>query len=292
MTPPLIGTICPACASPVTGRFCAECGASVDRTTCAGCATVLSTGAKFCHRCGLGAGARPLAGTAAASPAANGGGALPWTVAAIALLALAAFFVGQNFRGTRASPAAETAADSPALPVVGASQVPGAPGAVGPVDGGAARAPDISRLSPEERASMLFDRMTRLSEQGKTDSMQFFAPMALTAYEMLRPLNLDQRYDYGRIALMSGTPPLARAQADSILLQSPTHLLGLVLAAEVAAVSGDAAGRADYERRLLAAAPAERARSLPEYAMHRMDIDSAVARATRLARRPARSPGR
>ena len=60
------------------------------------------------------------------------------------------------------------------------------------------RAPDISNLSPQERADRLYNRVMLLASQGKTDSVQFFAPMAITAYQMLSPLNIDQRYDMGR----------------------------------------------------------------------------------------------
>src|SRR4029077_16741181 len=84
-----------------------------------------------------------------------------------------------------------------------------------------APAPDISSLSPQERADRLYNRVMLLATQGKIDSVQFFAPMALTAYQMLSPLNADQRYDMGRIGEVVGALPLAKAQADSILRENP-----------------------------------------------------------------------
>ena len=269
-------TTCPTCGAAATGRFCASCGTPLEGATCAGCRAPLTPGAKFCHRCGTAAGALPARG---AAPPRGGAAALPWAVASIALLALIALVAGQRFN---ARPGASLDAPSNALPQAGLDDR-GAAGAAGPFAGqpGAARAPDISQMSPEERASRLFDRVMGMSERGRADSVQFFAPMALSAYQMLGALNVDQRYDLGRIGEVSGAIPLARAQADTILRTNPTHLLGLSLAAAAARAAGDDASRREYERRLLAAEASERARTLPEYLAHRVDIDSAVARARR-----------
>ena len=43
---------------------------------------------------------------------------------------------------------------------------------------GAGRAPDLSQMSPRDIADRLFDRVMRLSSEGKVDSAQFFATMA------------------------------------------------------------------------------------------------------------------
>ena len=145
--------------------------------------------------------------------------------------------------------------------------------------GGGAAAVDISSMSPQERASRLFDRIMRLSEEGKRDSVALFASMAIPVYESLAPLDADGRYDLGRIAQVSGDLDLAKAQADSILQQSPSHLLGLILAAAVADTRGDQSLRADLERRLLAAEASERARALVEYERHKLDIEGAIAAA-------------
>jgi hypothetical protein len=138
------------------------------------------------------------------------------------------------------------------------------------------RGPDISALSPQERADRLFNRVMLLNTQGKNDSVLFFAPMAISAYEMLSPLNADQRYDMGRIAEVAGALPLAKAQADTILRSDPNHLLGLILASRIAALSSDAAASKKYQARFLAAEKSERARNLPEYERHKNDIDSAL----------------
>ncbi|HVE77925.1 MAG TPA: hypothetical protein VNA89_03635, partial [Gemmatimonadaceae bacterium] len=222
------------------------------------------TGARFCHRCGTPAGA------AAAPDAAPRGvtGALPWAVAGIALLALLALVAGQRFGRTP---------DGTAPAAVGAGLPPADAGAgMGP----GVRAPDISSLSPRERADRLFNRIMAYHERGLADSVQFFAPMALAAYQQAAPLDADQRYHFGRIGEVTGVAELARAQADTILRESPRHLLGLILAARAARMRGDEAAARDFDARLRVAAPSERGRA-PEYAQHQNDIDAALAASPR-----------
>jgi hypothetical protein len=103
--------------------------------------------------------------------------------------------------------------------------------------------------------------------------------MALSTYRMLPELDADQRYDLGRIGEVTGSVGLVRAQADSILREQPTHLLGLTLAARGAEMAGDAAARRDYLRRLVAAEQSELAKNLPEYSQHRNDIVAMLATA-------------
>jgi hypothetical protein len=257
--------ICPNCSAATTGRYCSECGAAVADATCAGCRSLLSPGAKFCHRCGTAVGTAPT-GTAEPRTTAS---ALPWAVAAIAMLALIALLAGQHFGGTRGP----SSAASPPAPEGGGGE--GAPSASAP------RAPDISSLSPRERADRLYDRIMRLSSEGKTDSIQFFSPMALSVYQSLGPLDADLRYDYGRVAEVAGAAGIARAQADSILATDSTHLLGLVLGVRAAQLRGDSAAARSYSRRLLAAEPTESAKRLPEYERHQGDILEALAEARR-----------
>jgi hypothetical protein len=178
--------------------------------------------------------------------------ALPWAVAAIALVALISLVAGQYF-ARRSGPAAASAAQ--------------------------VRAPDISAMSPQERADRLFDRVMTYSSTGKADSALFFAPMALGALEAISPRTNHHRYDMGLVGLVTGDGPLAAAQADTILRDNPTHLLGLALAARVADTRGDSAARTSFERRLISAEAAELRRGLREYADHADDIRMALASA-------------
>lgn len=224
---------------------------------CAHCGAALGERGQFCHRCGAPRDGRPVApstGSAAPNTVAT---ILPWAVAGIALLSLLAFIVGQNF-GRGKAPAAVAAAG----PVAGAP----APG----------RAPDISSMSPQERADRLFQRVMTYVAEGKSDSVTFFAPMAIQSFQSLAPLNAHQRYDLGLLGIVSGDGALARAQADTILAESPSHLLGLILGMRSAGLQSDAAARADFVKRLSASLVSERAKGLPEYQDHSPDIDAAV----------------
>jgi hypothetical protein len=188
---------------------------------------------------------------------------LPWIVAAIALLAFIALIAGQKFGSNRPEPGPAAAGSAPM----------------------AGRAPDISQMSPAERAIGLHDRVMRLRQAGLKDSVLFFAPMAIAAYEMLGDLDLDSRYDLGMIGEAAGNAALASAQADTILRQNPDHLLGLILAARAAAVDNRAADEKRFYQRLVAAEAAERARQLPEYITHENDIVVALDDARRIVRR-------
>jgi Double zinc ribbon len=243
---------CPACGAAANGRFCSSCGATLGGAACAACGAQLSAGAKFCHRCGTAAGQSANAGEARSFSS-----ALPWGVAAIALVALIALVAGQRFgRGSAdAAPAPQTAA--------AADDRPGQP-------------PDLSQMTPAEAAARLYDRVMSLHERGVTDSVRLFAPMAIQAYEMLGALDLDQRYDVGRIAAVAGDQETARAQADTILARHPNHLLGLILAANAARMRKDSAAERRYHDQLVAAAPAERATRLAEYGTHENDIAIAL----------------
>ena len=246
-------SVCTACGVAASGRFCSNCGASLAGATCSACDAPLSPGAKFCHRCGTPAGAD------APREERSFSGALPWGVAAIALVALVALVAGQRFGRT---PDQTVAQSSQAAPFAGAT--------------GNGQAPDISNMSPAEAASRLYDLVMTFHEAGKADSVRQFAPMAIQAYGMIGALNPDQHYDVGRIAAVSGDSTLARAEADTILAADSTHLLGLILAANAAHMRKDVGAERSLHDKLVAAAPRERAKSLPEYSEHANDITIAL----------------
>jgi hypothetical protein len=270
MTSPGTSSTCPSCGAAASGRFCASCGTALAGASCASCAAPLTPGAHFCHRCGTAAGA-----TGSGAPAAPRGiaGVVPWAVAALALVSLIALVVGQRFGGrpTGTTDVLEGANGQGTTVIT-------APGAE---NGGMPRAPDISQLTPGQRAERLYDRIMTEQEGGHPENVQAFLPMAIAAYEMIAPLNLDQRYDLGRIGEVGGDTTLARAQADTILQTRPTHLLGLILGAKAARMAGDEPHAKQFDARLLSAAPRERSAGLPEYLLHKNDIDSALAKLER-----------
>lgn len=256
MTTPVPARECPRCGQRASGRFCSACGATLEGQACSACGKPVTVGARFCHHCG----APASEGVRASPPARN---ALVWMVPGIAVLALVAFLIGQRVglgSSTSDAPAGEPSSATGAAPFAGA--------------GG--RAPDISQMTPDERARRLFDRVMRYSEEGKQDSAKFFAPMAIQAYEMLGSPDAHSRYDIGMIGAVSGDVALARAEADTILLKDRNHLLGLILAIKAAGLRGDASARAALQKRLVAAEPSERAKKLREYDDHGADIEAAL----------------
>ena len=197
-------------------------------------------------------------------------------MALIALCALIALVAGPRIGASRGSTldAPITAIPQPGLDFPS------------PMGGGAGgRAPDISSMTPEERATRLYDRIMQLDGEGKTDSVQFLAlNMFIPQLRSMEPLDLHLRYDLGRVGVAAQTADVATAQADTILQANPTHLLGLALAVRAALFRGDEAAARGFERRLLAAEQSELARNLPEYTQHKVDIDLALADARRRAR--------
>jgi hypothetical protein len=256
-------TRCPSCGAEISGsgKFCSNCGAPLEGAACAACRAPLTPGAKFCHRCGTPAGATAAA-VRGAERVSGVGNALPWSVAAIALLALIALAAGQRFARARESDPGQGAAVPSGMP-------------------SGARAPDISSLSPAQRAERLYDRIMGAAERGRVDTVRFFLPMALQAYEALGELSVDQRYDLGRLGEVAGDAQLAAAQADTILRQNPQHLLGLVLASRAAVLRNDDRSARQYLTRLARAETSERQKQLPEYLLHQNDIDLALSEARR-----------
>jgi hypothetical protein len=224
--------------------------------TCHACGATLSDGARYCHKCGASTQARATGWRVG----------LPWGIAGLAVGALIGVLA---MRGTGGA-AGSAAPDTPVAPFAGG----------GTTGGGA---PDISQMSPEERAQRLFDRVMRLDEAGKTDSVQFFLPMALGAYQQLPALSLDAHFDVGLLKLAGGNTAGALAEADTIRREVPTHLFADLLRARALEAQRNTGGaRAAYQSFLKNEAT-ERARRRPEYADRSGLLDAfhseAVARA-------------
>ncbi len=212
---------------------------------CHACGTQLSDSARFCHKCGA---------SVTAPPAAAGGwrAGLPWGIAGAAVGALVAILImraGRTSGGT---------AEGPPF----ASQ------------GGGTPAIDISQMSPEERAQRLFDRVMRLTQEGKQDSAQFFLPMAQQAYAMIPAMDLNARFDVGLLGLTAGDAAGALAQADTIVRNTPTHLFAFILRARAYQATGNAVRTKQAFRDFLRNEAAERRRNRPEYADRSSALDA------------------
>ena len=238
---------------------------------CSNCGNELPIGARFCNQCGTpvkrSLGAREPSRIAAAPTARNGlATQLPWGIAAVGLFALSAYFLANDSDvAGKVAPVADGASSGP---MTGAPFSP---------NGGSGAPPDISSMSPRQRAAKLFDRVMRYAAEGKTDSLMFFAPMAMASFDMLGgELDVDARYDFGRLAIEAGSPEVASAQADTILKTSPTHLLGLALSARASVKQGNTARANKLWKAFIDAKDAELKKNLPEYQSHAAEIQSAT----------------
>ena len=219
---------------------------------CHACGTPLAATARFCHKCGA----------QVAGPQGSGWRAgLPWGVAGAALGALLTVVAlqlgGSSGVGSREA-RDENAPASRLSP------------------------PDISQMSPEERATRLYNRVMTLHTQGNADSAEFFLPMALQAYAMMPALDVDARYHIGVLDLTGGNAAAALAQADTIRRAVPTHLFGFMLRARALDLQDDAAGARRAYVDFMKNEAAERARQRPEYGEHAQNLAAFHAQATQV----------
>src|SRR3989440_10173806 len=219
---------------------------------CHACGAALTSTARFCHKCGAQVGGGQASGWRAG---------LPWSVAGAALGALLTVLLfrigGSGERGAVPDGAPESTAPRSRI-----------------------SPPDISQMSPEERATRLYNRVMLLHTQGKADSAEFFLPMALQAYAMLPALDVDARYHIGVLDLSRGDAAGALAQADTIRRAVPTHLFGFMLRARALDLKRDAAGARRAYADFLKNEAAERTRQRPEYGEHAENLDAFHQQAT------------
>mgnify|MGYP003578628906 FL=1 len=148
--------------------------------------------------------------------------------------------------------------------------------------GSGLRPPDISQMSPDERANRLFNRVMTLAEAGKGDSVRFFLPMALGAYNQLPELGPDARYHIGLLQLAGGDVEAALAQADTIQRLVPTHLFIYVLRAHAYQQSGNTQQERRAYADFLRNEPAEKGKNREEYTDHAQALTNFKTEATRV----------
>lgn len=218
------------------------------RVGCPKCRTPLGQGARFCHECGL-----PLGRLDSATSVA---GVIGWVTAGAAAVALVIVVV-MRFGGPGPQPAPAARPTGPAA------------------------APDISQMTPRERADRLFDRIVDAAERGDTAEITRFHPMAVAAYDLLDERDADARYHIGVIHTLMGNPAGARAQLDSLRGAEPSHLLGTMLDYAIARIERDAVAEQRTYLRFIETYDAEIAKPQPEYEAHEAAIDAFLAAARR-----------
>lgn len=267
---------CPSCGKPASGNFCQHCGASLGGRFCNQCGAELHSGAKFCNQCGASVGAGPgaagasstsgasvargagggsaLAEHRAAAAATLGGANLPWWIAGAALFGLI-LVIGWSVVHSQNSTAQRP------------GEAPAAAGAAGNAAMGASTI-DLSKMTPQEAADRLFNHvMTDLANGDTTDALNF-QPMAVQAYQVAEPLDLDELF---HLSLLEGIrdPETALGTAKRILKTDPDHLLGLGAAAQWSLAVGDTAAALGYYKHFLKVYDAQVAKKLPEYEAHK-----------------------
>lgn len=240
---------CNHCGAEAEGRFCGACGATLAETECPGCGTPAPRGRRFCTTCGvpMGSGAGAFVGDRARRDPGRAGGsggdeAAAWWVAGGLLIAL---LVVGGWALTAERGGGEAAASSFGMQ----------PGQLGPAPN-----VDLSSMTPREAADRLFDRVMQGLAQRDTMEVLNFLPMAVDAYELARPLDLDGLFHLSLLQRIGTDHAAALDTAEEGLAQDPDHLLNLSAAAEAAREMGDADRAAAHYAHLLEVWDRERSR--------------------------------
>ena len=140
---------------------------------------------------------------------------------------------------------------------------------------------DLGSMSPRQAADRLFDRVMREDEAGNEAQAQQFATMAIQAYGMLPPaeIDLDARFHLGLLNLVLDDPDASDREADLMLAVDSQHLLAFALKARSAGLRGDTAAQQAAYTMFLDALPAGLTAGNPEYAMHDNMLESEAVRA-------------
>lgn len=263
---------CPKCGSDESGKFCSKCGSEVRKKAggarCSKCGKGLEPGAMFCAECGAPTGHRPAKGASAY---------LPWALSGLALVAFAValtmFIQGQT--ATRVGDMPPTGA----LPVAERVNPDGTP--VGGAAGAGPSGIDLGSMSPRQAADRLFDRVMREDEAGNEAQAQQFATMAIQAYGMLPPAEIDPdaHFHLGLLNLVLDDTDAADREADMILALDSQHLLALSIKARVAEARGDSFSQEAAYAMFLDALPAGLTSGKAEYQMHDNMLEAEAVRA-------------
>ena len=135
------------------------------------------------------------------------------------------------------------------------------------------RAPDISQMTPEQRFTRLFERVTRAAQSGDSTEVAAFVPMALGAYDQLPSITNDDRFHAGMLYFMIGDFPAALALADTIQQDAPRHLFAPLIRGSVAEAQGDQPALARSYAAFLQNYPAEVQAGRQEYSDHQELLD-------------------
>lgn len=134
-------------------------------------------------------------------------------------------------------------------------------------------APSLGNMTPREMFDRLYNRVMTAAEAGDSASVVRLTAHGLAAYDQLQQVDADARYHAAVLHAQVGEVPQALALADTILADSPRHLLGYVIRGTVAQLTGDGPALARARADFLAAWVADPRREKPEYLDHQTVLD-------------------
>jgi predicted nucleic acid-binding Zn ribbon protein len=207
---------------------------------CPACGTPLTTGERFCHRCGREVTAGP--------PANRTAWIVSLSVTGLALVAIVWLLARSE------------------QPWAGSATLATPGGLAGP-------APDISTMTPRQAFDRLFNRAMVAAEQGDSANVVRFTEHALSAYTQLDSVDADGRYHAGMLNAQVGRFEPALALADTILQQHPSHLFAYLIRGAVAEARRDTDALARARKDFLAAWARDPGTGRPEYADHKQELD-------------------
>ncbi len=230
---------CPHCnheAGAPGANFCQRCGGALRGAPCPKCNASSEAGDRFCNQCGASlpvSGAKG-SGLSSLSPA--------WIVVGVLALALIVVVATQRSGGRDITLSPPPAAGAPGSP------------------------PDLSTMTPREAADRLFSRVMNAVDAGNQAEADQFLPMAISAYDRIGTLTLDDRFHLSLLHAAGGNGEEALAVAEEGLAERSTHLLLLAAAAEASLVLGDTTQARERYQAYLDNYDSEVAAALPEYA--------------------------
>jgi hypothetical protein len=220
-------------------------GKTFDRSTaCPSCAGRIQDDARYCPNCG-----KPLDGGSWLN-------AQTLTVLAAALIVLVA--LGLLFSSVidtdRLTPGDQTTAATSTATSAG-------------------QPPDLSSMTPREAADRLFNRVMMADEQGDDAEVAQFAPMAVSAYEMLDSMDPDALYHVGLVQAAAGNIDQARDFNERLKAIVPNHLLGALLDYRLAKAENKTDVADAAARRFQDHYDDEMAIGRPEYQHHQASLE-------------------
>lgn len=128
-------------------------------------------------------------------------------------------------------------------------------------------------MTPREAADRLFNRVMTAHEQGDSEQVEQFAPMALSAYEMIENPDTDALFHMGLIQAAAGQLDEAASSAERLKAVVPNHLLAILLEHRLAEQAGDQAAAQRAAMRFEENYDEEITVDRPEYLHHRSLIE-------------------